>query len=93
MMTLINGNCMKNNKQQVVDWLINNDELVRDIIRKTTEQIKDVDREFMDEAKDQQVDEITRNLSDEIGRNLGLTNEDLVGNIDKETLKKFLEVL
>jgi hypothetical protein len=47
----------------------------------------------MDEAKDQQVDEITRNLSDEIGRNLGLTGEDLVGNIDKETLKKFLEVL
>lgn len=84
---------MRNSRQQVIDWIINNDELVKDIVRKSNSFIEGIDREFLEEAKDQQLDEVSRNIADHIGANLGLTFEDVQDTIDKATLKKVLEVL
>jgi mevalonate kinase len=81
------------NKQKVVEFLIENDELVKDIIRKTNEHIQNVHREFYEEAKEQQLDEINRQLADEIGKSLGLTVSDLNDILDMETLRKIMEVL
>ena len=81
---------MKNSKQDVIDWLINNDELVRDIIKKTNKQIESVDSLFREEALDQQLDQVSMELADQLGRDLGLTVEDLSETMDKETLRKFL---
>lgn len=80
------------NKQAVIDFLIQNDELVRDLMRKTNEQISNVDTEFRDEAREQQLDEVGRKLADGIGSSLGLTFEDTSGIVDREVLRKLLEV-
>lgn len=82
-----------NTRQEIIDWLINNDELVRDIVKQTNKVIDGVDQEFKDEAKDQQVDEITRILALELSKNTGLTFEDFTSTVDKETLRKVLNNL
>lgn len=84
---------MKNNRQEIIDWIINNDELVRDIIKKTNDQISGVDPMFREEALSQQLDEVSRRLSDEIGKSLALTFEELNATMDKATLRKVMEML
>jgi hypothetical protein len=84
---------MKNNRQEIIDFIIDNDDMIREMISKTNTKILNVDPLFKEEALKQQAEEISRNLSDEIGNRLGLTSSDLNDILDMETLRKIMEVL
>ena len=80
---------MKSNKQDIIDFLINNEATVHDIITKTNEHIKDVEVEFMDIAKSQQFEEIKKQVMDELSKSMSLTIEDICTNVDDEELEKY----
>lgn len=81
-----------NGKQEIIDFLIDNDELVRDIIRKTSEQIKNVPVEYQEEARNQKVDEVRRQVIDEVSKSLGLTTGDICEIVNEEMIKRVMEV-
>jgi hypothetical protein len=80
-----------NTKSRVVEWLIDNDQILLDIQRDTGKQIENVEREFKDEARDQQLEEIRRRVIDMMSRDLGLTSGDLSEILDIESVKQYLE--
>jgi hypothetical protein len=78
--------------EDIIQWLIDNDEIVQDIIKKTNEQLKEVDKDYYCEAKEQQIEEIQRQVIDEAAYVLGLTQGDLCEIISIEMIRKVMEV-
>lgn len=84
---------MIHDKQKIIDFIIENDELISDIIRKTNEQIKDVNMEFKEEARNQQLEAIHRQVIDQISVSLGLTFgdiEDIIGIEEIEMIRRII---
>jgi hypothetical protein len=80
-----------NTKQEIVDWLINNDSFMIDMVQKVNARLNTTDPLFSDDIKEQFLDEMKQNVANEITFSLGTNLDDLNTAITDEMLYKYLQ--
>ncbi len=77
-------------KSEIIDWLIQNDSLVREIIMSTNKQINDIPNEFKDDFIEQRFQQEKIKIYNEISTQNGLTSGSISEIISDEELRNFL---
>lgn len=77
-------------KEEIINWLIQNDSLIKDIINKTNSRLKMRSIEFNDELKEQEYNEHMKQIVDEITKSFAISPEILEENVDKSGMMAYI---
>ena len=79
-----------NSKDEIIDWLVSNDELVLEIIEKTNARLIDHPVEFKDEVRDQRHDIIQSELVNEITKQWGIPCDEVHEMLEDGRLELYI---
>lgn len=80
-------------KDEIIDWLISNEPLVREIVVKTNARIIQPDKEFYDEFIEQEYEEHKRQILNEMSKTMYIPVETFDVNIDNNELKGYINII